>query len=99
MPYTPPRVKSAKLTGKALEESIARRERHEKDIDFYETHREELLKKYPDQWVTILNQKVMGAADSPAELRELFKAKGIPTNRMVLRHLSTKPRILVVPAI
>ena len=99
MPYTPPRVKATKLTGEALEESIARRERHKKDIDFYETHREELVEKYPDQWVTILNQKVMGAADSPAELRELFKAKGIPTNRMVLRYLSTKPRILVVPTI
>ena len=34
MPYTPPRVKSAKLTGKALEESIARWERRKKDIDF-----------------------------------------------------------------
>ena len=99
MPYHPPRVKATKLTGKALEESIARREMHEKDIYFYETRREELLKKYPDQWVAILNQKVMGAADSPAELREQFKVKGIPTNRMVLRHLSTKPRILVVPTI
>ena len=47
MPYNPPRVKAAKLTGKALEESIARRERHEKDIDFYETHREETSEEIP----------------------------------------------------
>ena len=99
MPYNPPRVKAAKLTGKALEESMDMPERRRKDNEFCDTHYKEFLEKYPDQWVGILNQKLMGAADSPAELRELLIEKGVPTNRIVLRQISTKPRILVVPAI
>ena len=41
----------------------------------------------------------MGVADSFDELLEMFRAKGIPTNYMFVEHISTKPRILVVPAI
>ena len=99
MPYNPPRVKAAKLTGKALEESMARSDKRRKDMKFYETHRKEFLAKYPDQWVGIENEKLMGVADSFDELLEMFRAKGIPTNYMFVEHISTKPRILVVPAI
>ena len=99
MPYNPPRVKVTKLTGKALEESMASWEKSKKDVEFYETHRKEFLEKYPDQWIGIDNAKLMGVADSFDELLEMFRAKGIPTNHMLVRRMSTKPRILVVPTI
>ena len=78
MPYTPPRVKAAKPAGKALEESIAMSERRRKDNEFCDTHYKEFLEKYPDQWVGILNQKLMGAADSPAELARVAYREGSP---------------------
>jgi hypothetical protein len=37
-------------------------ERFKKDTAYYEAHHEKLLKKYPEQWVAIFDQQVVGVA-------------------------------------
>ena len=94
-----PLGKVTKLTGKKNEEVEAGLAQFRKEIDFYEAHFHELRKKYPEQWVGILNEKVAAIADSRDALRDKCKAKGIPMNAMYVRRLSKEFRIRVGPAI
>ena len=91
-PNRPP-VKVVKLTGKALEESIADSERARKDNEFFQTRYKEFLAKYPDQWIGILDEKLMGVAETRPALRAKFKAKGIPMNYMLVKRLTAKREI------
>jgi hypothetical protein len=33
----------------------------ERDLDWFEQHREELARQYPDQWIVVLGEKVHGS--------------------------------------
>ncbi len=37
-------------------------EQFQKDVSYTEAHHEELLNQYPEQWVAILHQKMVGCA-------------------------------------
>lgn len=44
-----------------MQEKQAEIRRFHRDVDYYQAHREELLKQYPEQWVAIFNEQVVGA--------------------------------------
>ena len=88
-----PPGKVTRLTGKKKKEVDAGLAQFQKEIDFYEAHYKEFLKKYPDQWVGILDEKLMGVAETRAELRAKFKAEGTPMNFMFVKRLTTKREI------
>ena len=97
--YYPPLGKVTKLTGKEKEEVDSSLAQYRKEREFCEAHYKELLEEYPDQWIGILDEKVMGVAETSDALLAKFKAEGIPTNFMYVQRLATKPKILVVPVI
>ena len=66
------------------------------DVDYYEAHREELLNSYPEQWVAIRDKQIIGVATSPEELRGILEGKGLPTDRILVRHLTRTPDPLVL---
>lgn len=68
----------------------------QRDIDYAEAHREELLNRYPEQWVAILDQQVVGAKPNVYQLIEDLRARGIPTQRVVLRHLTRQEELLIL---
>ena len=74
----------------------ARIEGHTQDIDFYEAHYQDLLAQYPDQWIAIMNQEVVGAADDVFELVAELKARGIPADRVLRRHMGTGSELLIL---
>ena len=88
-----PPGKATKLTGKKKEDVVAGLAQFQKEIDFYEAHYKEFLEKYPDQWVGILDEKLMGVAETRAELRAKFKAEGVPMNFMFVKRLTAKRKI------
>jgi hypothetical protein len=71
-------------------------EKFKRDVDYYEAHRGELLGKYPEQWIAIRDQQIIGAASSPAELRDHLRDRGLPTDRVLVRHLMVKEDLLVL---
>ena len=71
-------------------------EKFQRDIDYAEAHSEELLNQYPEQWVAILDQQVVGAKPDVYQLIDDRKAWGIPTQRVLLRHLTRQEELLIL---
>ena len=74
----------------------ARIEGHGRDVDYYEAHYQDLLAQYPDQWIAILNQKVVGASCDAFKLMSELEAGGIPANEVLRRHMSKESGLLIL---
>ena len=60
-----------------------RLQRFQRDIDYYEAHREELLDQYPEQWVVIFNEQVVGTAPTVEQvLRGIASKRSPPRTRL-----------------
>lgn len=70
---------------------------HGRDVEYYEAHYLELLAQYPDQWIAIMDQEVVGAADDAFKLIAELKAEGKPANRVLRRHMGTGSELLTLP--
>ena len=55
-----------------------------------------LLARYPDQWVTMGENGLAGAANSHEALLELLNDQGIPTGDVATRFLNTRPGMLIL---
>lgn len=79
-----------------MQERYKELERFKKDMDYYETHREELLSKYPEQWVAIFNEDVVDAAPDAEQLLDELRKKGVPTEHVFVQHLTRKDELLIL---
>ena len=52
-------------------------ERFKQDVAYYESHREELLEKHPEQWIAIFNRNVVGVAPELEVLLHNLEKQGI----------------------
>jgi Family of unknown function (DUF5678) len=81
-----------------VQEKQAELRRFRNDALYYEAHREELLQKYPEQWIAVLNEEIVGAdADFDGLLQQLDK-KGVPAERVFIEHATRKDELLILPA-
>lgn len=67
-----------------------------KDTAYYETHHEQLLKKYPEQWVAIFDQQVVGSSPDYEKLLTELEEKGVPIERTLFKHLTQKQEIWIL---
>ena len=74
-------------------------EQHMKDLKFYELNYQELLAQYPDQWIAIVDQKVVGASEDAFELVTQLKRRGISGQRVLTRHLTEDPELLILTSL
>ena len=74
-------------------------EEHLKNVEWFGAHRQDLIQQYPDQWVAILDQRVVGVANDAYALIEQLRDKGIPPSQPLRRELSTNPKFLIVPVL
>ena len=79
-----------------MNEDQAEMAQFEKDISYAENHHEELLNQYPEQWIAILGQQVVGASTEAYQLIADLKKKGIPTEWVVVRHLTQQEELLIL---
>ena len=70
--------------------------RFERDIDYYQAHRDELLRKYPEQWVAIFDQQVAGADPDVDRLLEKLEARGVPKEKAVVERVSSQDDLLIL---
>ncbi len=82
------------LTGRDLEEIKQFRE----DGVWLEERKDELKKKYPNQWVAILNKKVVGISPDYSSLIESLKRKNVELGKVVVEYLSTTEEIFILVA-
>jgi hypothetical protein len=71
-------------------------QRFKKDTAYYEAHQDELLEKYPEQWVAIYNQKVVGASSDYEELLDYLQAKGYSVGHVLVQHLTRHDELLIL---
>ena len=82
-----------------MRSSQVRIEEHGRDVEYYEAHYPELLAQYPDQWIAILDRKVVGASDDAFKLVAHLEADGVPTNRVLRRHMTKDAELLILPLV
>lgn len=80
-----------------MRSSQVRIEEHGRDVEYYEAHYVELLAQYPDQWIAILDRKVVGASDDAFKLMAQVEADGVPSNRVLRRHMTKDAELLILP--
>ena len=71
-------------------------ERFGRDVEYFDQHRQELLQQYPDQWVAVYHQQVVGAAKDPKRLVKQLERKGIPPGRVFHEYVTDKEEFLVL---
>ncbi len=81
---------------KATEEDLAQLERFHRDVEYYNVHYEELLAQYPEMWISIYNQEVVGAAPDLRDLLRLRMERGVPPGQGLVKYLTRERRILVL---
>jgi hypothetical protein len=79
-----------------MNELQAELQRFKRDTQYYEAHREALLKQYPEQWVAIFNQQVVGAAPDVDQLLTALQHEGIPAEHALIEHVTGKEELLIL---
>jgi hypothetical protein len=71
-------------------------EKFQREIEYAEAHREELLNQYPEQWVAILDQQVVGVKPDIYQLTEDLNAKGILIDQVLIKHLTQQQELFIL---
>jgi hypothetical protein len=71
-------------------------QRFKRDTAYYEAHQEELVKQYPEQWVAIYDERVVGAAADLYHLLATIKAKSISPSQALVEYVTAKDEILIL---
>jgi Family of unknown function (DUF5678) len=79
-----------------MHELQAELQRFKRDTQYYEAHREELLTQYPEQWVAVFNQQVVGAAPDFEQLLAMLEQNSIPVERTLIEHVTRKEELLIL---
>lgn len=77
------------------EEQRRKDEEHLRDVKYHNENYQELLAQYPEQWIGILGQQVVGIAASEGELIAQLKAKGFAWDLVFRRHMTESKEILI----
>jgi hypothetical protein len=73
-------------------------EQYRSDADYFDEPREELLAQYPEHWVAIYNQHVVGVAKDPKRLKRQLERKGNKPSRVYREYLTQKEELLILSA-
>lgn len=71
-------------------------EHFKRDTAYYCEHWEELVEKYPEQWVAIFNERVAGSAPDLRELLEEIRIKGIPPGQALVEYVTREDYDLIL---
>ena len=81
----------------AHQQGLGQFQRFTRDTQYYEAHQQELLSRYPDQWIAIYNEQVVAAAQDPGRLLDELVQRGIPVEHALVEHLSSDEEVWILP--
>ncbi len=70
--------------------------RFKRDTSYYEAHHQELLDQYPEQWVAIYEQRVVGTGPDFEELLGELKSKGFSVGQVLVEYLTLREDLLIL---
>ena len=71
-------------------------ERFTHDVAYYEAQYQDLLARYPEQWIAIYNQAVVGVAENFDDLLAALRQRGVPPEHALVEHLSRNEDVLTL---
>ncbi len=71
-------------------------ERFKRDGDYLQEHWKELLRQYPEMWVAVYNQQVVGADNDLERLVGQLKKRGIPPGEAPCEYLTRHEDLLIL---
>ncbi len=80
-----------------IQEQPAELRRFQQDTDYLRTHWDDLLERYPEQWIAIYNREVVGAATDFDSLLAELKKTGVPIGRARIEHMTRDGDVLILP--
>lgn len=66
------------------------------DAEYFQEHREELLDRYPEQWVAIYRHQVVAAAKDVKRLVRQLEKMGIPSGQVYRGYLTQKDDLFIL---
>ena len=76
---------------KMTEEEQTRRERHYKDVLWWNTHMEELRAKYAGYWVGVYREKIAGVSSDCQNLLRELESNGYPKGEVLCSEVTPAP--------
>jgi len=69
---------------------------HNRDVDFFENHGREFLEKYPNEWVAVYNEEIVGTNKDFFVLLNLLEKKGLTASKAIVHFMDTDPKPLIL---
>ena len=70
--------------------------RFEEDVRYLQSLRQELMRKYLDQWVAVYERSLVAHGKTISELRQQLLAKGIPQNEAAIDFIASKRKAMLL---
>ena len=83
-------------TGPQSPEQIAALKQFHEDVIWFMTHRRELVTKYPDHWVAVYLEEVVGADEDLEALLAHLKSTHVPPGSAHVGFAATKPKVWII---
>ena len=80
-----------------MEDHQAELQQFHRDVEYYRAHWEQLLDQYPEQWVAIFDEQVVGADRDAYRPLANLRERGIPTEKALVKYVTAKDDILILP--
>ena len=71
--------------------------RFHEDGRFFDSHYNELLEKYPEHWIAVFYQEVVGTDTNFDSLLDDLKSRGFPLSRMIIKQVTAKKVKWILP--
>jgi hypothetical protein len=71
-------------------------QRFHSNVEYFHTHRDELLRQYPEQWVAIFDERVVGADSDYERLLKGLKADQIPLGKVYIQQATDRDELLIL---
>ena len=71
--------------------------RFHRNVEYFRAHHDQLLEQYPEQWVAVLDERVVAADSDYERLLKFLKANGVPLGKVYIQRATEtdEPFILV----
>jgi hypothetical protein len=71
-------------------------ERFTRDMLYFDEHRPELLRRHPERWIAVYDQRVVGVARDPEALIRQLERQGIPPGQAFRQYLTERDELLIL---
>ena len=79
-----------------MDDNLSVMDSFKQDTEYFNAHYWEILGRHPDEWVAVLDERVVGSGDDVFELIDRLRSQGIPTERLVIRRAEAEPKVWIL---